>query len=298
MEIRQLEAFAILSECLSVTRTAERLFCTQPAVSISIRKLEESLNTTLFERTNNRLRLTPQGRTYREYVLQILSLAKQSQEHMRLFDHPESGSINIGASHFCGVWVLPSVIAQFNKKYPNITIRLDIDKTGQLLQKLNVHDVDFVVISDYINVSSEKNTLMYLMDDPFVLICHPQHKLASKKICTQEELKSETFLIKPQHSTTRMFMDKCFSMCGIQLGNLIEIDSLEGIKQGVIHGLGVSVVPARSVSQEIRTGLLSEVVLPNVAISRRINSVQHKDKLSSPAAQLFLTEIKNSLTEW
>ncbi|WP_447878775.1 LysR family transcriptional regulator [Serratia fonticola] len=291
MDIKQLEAFVVLSECLSVTRAAEQLYCTQPAVSIKIRKLEEILNTTLFERLNNRLHLTPQGRVYREYALQILNLLKQSQEHMRQFDDPASGTISVGASHFCGAWLLPRLMAYFKKTYPGVNIRLSIATTEKLSRRLAAHEDDFIIVSDYIDIDTKKYTLINFLSDPFVLICPSDHWLADKQECDIKDILGETFLFKPARSATRSFLLENFRKAGVEPEclNLLEIGSLEGIKQGVVHGLGISVVSRISVKQEILNGQLREIQLKEPFFLRRISYVYHKDKLLSPAAQNFLT---------
>ncbi|SCC69508.1 LysR family transcriptional regulator [Kosakonia oryziphila] len=290
MDIKQLEAFVILSECLSVTRAAEQLYCTQPAVSIKIRKLEEALNAALFERLNNRLHLTPQGVVYREYALQILNLLKQSQEHMRQFDDPASGTVNVGSSHFCGAWLLPRLMADFKKTYPGVNIRLGIATTEQLSRRLAAHEYDFIIVSDYIGIDTKKYTLINFLSDPFVLICPPDHWLADKQECSIKDILGETFLLKPARSATRSFLLENLRKVGVEPEclRLLEIGSLEGIKQGVVYGLGVSIVSRFSVEQEIVNGQLREIKLKEPLFSRKISYAHHSDKLLSPAAQNFL----------
>ena len=293
MDIKQLEAFVILSECLSVTRAAEQLYCTQPAVSIKIRKLEETLNTALFERLNNRLHLTPQGLVYREYALQVLNLLKKSQEHMRQFDDSSSGTISVGASHFCGVWLLPRLMADFKKTFPSVNIRLSIATTEKLTGRLATHEDDFIIVSDYIDVDTNKYTLVNFLSDPFVLICPPDHWLADKQECSIKDILGETFLIKSARSATRSFLLENFRKAGVkpECLRLLEIGSLEGIKQGVVYGLGISVVSRLSVEQEILNGLVREVKLEESLFLRGISYAHYRDKLLSPAAKNFLARL-------
>ncbi|OMQ23038.1 LysR family transcriptional regulator [Serratia oryzae] len=293
MDIGQLEAFVVLSECLSVTRAAEQLYCTQPAVSIRIKKLEETLNTPLFERLNNRLHLTSQGVVYREYALQILNLLKQSREHMRQFDNPDSGTVNVGASHFCGVWLLPRIMADFKKTFPGVNIRLDISTTEKLSRKLAAHETDFIIISDYIDIDTKKYRLVNFLSDSFVLICPPDHWLAARQECSIREIQDETFLIKPAFSATRSFLLENLRRAGVEPERLrlVEIGSLEGIKQGVVYGLGISVVSRLAVEQEIRSGQIREIKLKEPLFLRGISYAHHRDKLLSPAAQNFLARL-------
>lgn len=206
MNLSQLDAFLLLADGFNVTETAERLFCTQPSVSIKIRKLEEELQTTLFERINNRLYLTPQGKVYQQYATQIINLVKSSAEHMRQFDDPSKGEIKFGASHFVGVYLLPQIMAQFRKQYPDVKLSMDISSSTQLIHKLDTQELEFLIMSDHIYLDPTEYHLDTFLIDPLVLICSPKHWLAQKKHCRFSDIASEVFLIKPEHSATRDFL--------------------------------------------------------------------------------------------
>jgi len=289
MNLNQIEAFLVLSECLSVTETAQRLFCTQPSISIKIRKLEEDLKTVLFERVNNRLFLTPQGTIFKQYAIQIMNLIKASREHVKQFDNPLHGTIKFGASNFAGVYLLPKIMAIYKKEAPTVNLSMDISTSSQLIHKLESQELEFLIMSDHIYIDAEKYKLDTFLTDPLVVICSPSHRLAKIGHCQFSDIESETFLIKPEHSATRDFILSRLEEEHKTLRNVMEISSLEGIKQGVIHGLGISIVSKLAVLHEIRAGVLCEIGLDDMTFSRGIRYVHHKDKYISPATRNFLS---------
>lgn len=293
MNLSQLNAFLLLANGLNVTETAKQLFCTQPSVSIKIRKLEEELQTTLFERINNRLYLTPQGKVYQKYATQIINLIKHSSEHIRQFDDPSKGKIKFGASHFVGVYLLPQIMAHFNHLFPQVNLSMDISNSTQLIHKLDNQELEFLIMSDHIYLDPTQYHLNTFLIDPLVLICSPDHWLAKKKYCKFSDIESEVFLIKSNHSATHSFLLDKINENNKKIINIMEINSLEGIKQGVIHRLGVSIVSRLSITQELNAGLLCEVTFDDILFSRGIRYFYHKEKYISPATRNFLSILQS-----
>ncbi|MBN6079767.1 LysR family transcriptional regulator [Aggregatibacter actinomycetemcomitans] len=288
MNINQLKTFIVLADCLSVTETSKRLFCTQPAVSIKIRKLEEALNTVLFERINNRLYLTEQGKIFYSYVEQIISTLEMSVEHLHQYDDPNYGKIIIGASHFVGVYLLPQVIAEYRKLSPNVELRLEILSSQQLIQGLENHSIDFIIMSDQIYFDPQKYDVNRFLSDELILIVPPDHVLAAHESCCFEQLCDELFIIKPKNSQTRKFLLQQFSKDQISMLKFMEINSLEGIKRCVMNGLGVSVISRFSVENELKMGMLKAVELDGFQFKRGINYIYHKEKRLSSAIGRFI----------
>ena len=288
MNINQLKTFIVLADCLSVTETSKRLFCTQPAVSIKIRKLEETLNTVLFERINNRLYLTEQGKIFYSYAEQIISTLEMSVEHLHQYDDPNYGKIIIGASHFVGVYLLPQVIAEYRKLSPNVELRLEILSSQQLIQGLENHSIDFIIMSDQIYFDPQKYDVNRFLSDELILIVPPDHVLATYESCHFEQLCDELFIIKPKNSQTRKFLLQQFSKDQISLLKFMEINSLEGIKRCVMNGLWVSIISRFSVENELKMGMLKAVELDSFQFKRGINYIYHKEKRLSSAIGRFI----------
>ncbi|SYX87063.1 LysR family transcriptional regulator [Paenibacillus alvei] len=269
MNINKLETFITLSNCLSFTEAAEQLYCSQPTVSMQIQSLEEDLGVQLFNRIGKKLYLTMQGDIFKSYAEQILNLLQSGREHLHQLEDLSAGALVLGASNFVGVYLLPSVLARYKGQYPKIKISMKITSSQQLIRQLESNSIEFLVLSDQVEVDESQYQTCTFYQDRLVLIARPDHHLAQKRTCTLYD-QNETFLMKPDKSATRQFLDMKFKQAGISISNTIEISSLEGIKQGVIHGLGIAAVSELTVKQEIAIGLLVAIAVEEVKFERGI----------------------------
>lgn len=264
---------------------------------MQIQILEEDLGVQLFDRIGKKLFLTMQGDIFKSYAEQIVNLLRSGREHLHQLEDLSAGALVFGASNFVGIYLLPSVLARYKEQYPKIKISMKITSSQQLIHQLESNSIEFLVLSDQVEVDESRYQTCAFYQDRLVLIARPDHHLAQKKRCTLYDLQNETFLMKPDKSATRQFLDMKFEQAGISISNTIEISSLEGIKQGVIHGLGVAAVSELTVKQEIASGLLVAIPVDEVKFERGIQYVHYKNKHLSPAAKAFITMLDNILTE-
>ncbi|NOU93615.1 LysR family transcriptional regulator [Paenibacillus sp. LMG 31456] len=296
MNLTKLQTFITLSECLNFTEAAEQLYCSQPAVSMQIQSLEEELGVPLFDRIGKKLYLTNQGKHFKPYAEQIINLVHSSKEHIKQLESLAYGTLSFGASNFVGVYLLPAILSDFNKKHPGIKINMNITSSNHLIHMLESNKVEFLVVSDRVAIDQTRFQATTFYQDELVLIVNPQHRLAQKNECTLEELANETLILKPNKSATRTFLEAKFAEFGFAPPNYMEISNLEAIKQGVIHGLGVSIVSNFAIKQETKTGLLVEIPIKGVTFQRGISYFYHRNKHLSPAAKEFITLLDQKST--
>lgn len=287
MNFNQVETFLVLADCLSVTETAERLNCTQPAVSARIRGLEEMLGVALFDRINKRMHLTASGLVFRDYARKMTGVLQAANEHLRQMGDPLSGTISFGASNFIGIYLIPAFLGDYRKVAPQVEFELDIAPSSQLLSKLEANKLEFLILSDRIALDEARYQFRDICRDTMILVASPDHSLARRGRCSAADLAQQTFLIKAGPSATRAFVLEQIAAKGGKLGREMHISSIEAIKQGVMHGLGVSILSRFTVQRELDLGLLREVPFAG-DFERGIRVVQRRDKLLSPAATRFL----------
>lgn len=288
MNINQLEAFLMLADCLSVTETARRLHCTQPAVTMRIQMLEQELGTPLFHRVARRLHLSHQGSMYRQYASKVVNTLATAREHLRQMEDPLSGTIRIGASNFIGAYLLPGIIANHKKMAPNLVFELDIAPSSELVRRLEAGLVDFLIVSDQLQLDCARFDFRELCRDRLVLITASGHPLTRLQSVTLPQVAEETFLIKGAPSATRDFLLTRMRQLGVVLAREMNISSLEAIKHGVMHNLGTSIVSRFAVAREIMAGDLVELSIEGAAFERGICVASHREKVLSPAAARFL----------
>ena len=289
MNLIKLQTFITLSNCLSFTEAAELLYCSQPSVSMQIQSLERDLGFPLFNRIGKKLYLTTQGEHFKPYAEQIINLVHTSKEHIKQLDNLSHGTLSFGASSFVGVYLLPSILSEFNQNFPGIKINMQITSSSQLKHMLESNKVEILVLSDRILIDESRFEFKTFYQDELVLIVNSRHRLARKSTCTLEDLVDETFILKPNKSATRSFLEEEFKSYGFSSPNYMEISSLEAIKQGVIHGLGVSIVSSLAIQQELANGSLIEVPIQDVNFRRGIRYAFHKGSILSPAAIQLLS---------
>lgn len=288
MQLNKLQTFITLSECLNFTEAAELLYCSQPSVSMQIQSLEADLGVPLFDRIGKKLYLTKQGECFKPYAEQIINLLHSSKEHIRQLEDLSYGTLSFGASNFVGVYLLPKTIKAYSSTYPGIKINMNITSSSHLMHMLESNKLEFLIISDRVVIDQARFERATFYEDELVLIVHPSHPLAQREECELEDLVHETLIIKPEKSATRKYLEGKFAELGFVAPNYLEISNLEGIKQAVIHELGVSIVSNFSIQQEIKSGLLVKVPIKGITFNRGICYVYHRNKHLSPAAKHFI----------
>ena len=291
MNISQLKTFLSLAESLNVTETAVRLHCTQPAISARIRGLEEELDTSLFDRIGKRMHLTANGVVFCDYARKMLGTLQAANEHLHQMDDPLTGTIHFGASNFIGVYLIPPFLGRYRKLAPRLQFELDISPSAELLERLDANKVEFLILSDQIALDDAHYRFRNLCRDEMVLVVPPDHRLAGVDECAVAELANDTFLIKAGRSATRTFLLDTIRAGGGRLGHQMLISSTEAIKQGVMHGLGISILSRFTVAHELAAGRLHEVTIASMRFERGIRVVFRRDKLLSPAAIRFLDSL-------
>ncbi|WP_409342205.1 LysR family transcriptional regulator [Paenibacillus sp. MBLB4367] len=288
MNMAKLQTFITLAECLNFTEAAEQLFCSQPSVSMQIQSLEHDLGVPLFDRIGKKLYLTKQGEQFKPYAEQMIHTLQAAKEHLQQLDDLSCGNLAFGASNFVGVYLLPSVLGVYNRMHPGIKINMNIASSTLLWQQLESNKLEFLVLSDQIPIDEARFEATAFARDELILIMPPGHRLAQQERCTVQELEQETIIVKPRKSATRSFLEQKFAERGVTFPREIEFNQLEAIKQGVVHGLGVSIVSKFAVKQELAGGLLACVPIEGLSFERGIRYVHYRNKHLSPAAKRMI----------
>ncbi|QTH43828.1 LysR family transcriptional regulator [Cohnella sp. LGH] len=289
MNINKLQTFITLSECLNFTEAAELLYCSQPSVSMQIQSIEDELGVPLFDRIGKKLYLTKQGEHFKTYAEQIVNLLHSAKDHIRQLEDLSYGTLSFGASNFVGVYLLPQVLRSFSKAFPNININMNITSSRHLIRMMETTKVELLVISDRIAMDEASFEKKVFYEDELVLIVPPSHPLAGERKCTLTDFANDTFIMKPDKSATRTYLEMKFQEYGFNPPKYMEISNTEGIKQAVIHELGVSLVSNFAVQQELKSGLLVQIPLADIRFHRGISYIYHRSKYLSPAAKQFIS---------
>ncbi len=281
---RQLTVFETAARFCSFTRTAETLYMSQPAVSMQIKQLEETVGLPLFEQVGKKLYLTEAGEEFAQYSRKILQLLSEAETVMDSLKGIKRGKLAIAVASTAGSFAT-RLLAQFNQRFETITISLDVTNRASLLNHLEQNDIDMAIMGKPPTQKSLQE--IQFADNPLVVIAAPNHPLANKKNIPWEQLQDETFVIRERGSGTRSAMERFCEEQNSPLNTGMEMTSNEAIKQAVQAGLGLGVVSQHTLELELQTGQLIVLDVKLFPILRHWYIVHRSNKRLSPAAQHF-----------
>jgi len=239
--LKQLRAFSYAAQTGSISRAAEKLFLSQPSVSLQVQALERELGVTLFERRGPSIRLTPEGRILYELALPLVqnidALPETFADRRGRLD---TGELNIAAGESTILYILPEAIKRFTELYPNVRVKLHNVTGRDGLAMLRADEADFAVGS-MLDVP-EDIAYFPIFTYHTVVICAPEHPLARKKRVRLEDIGPHGLILPPRHLSTWRLVDLVFHQHGVDYKVALEAGGWEVIKKYVELGLGVSIV--------------------------------------------------------
>jgi DNA-binding transcriptional LysR family regulator len=278
----RLKIFHTVAQVKSFTKAAEILNLTQPAITFQIKNLEEEFCTRLFNRDQNRINLTETGRILFRHAERILDEYEKASDEIARITGVLSGEIRIGVASLLGKYLLPKLIGIFKQTHPNINIIMLVGDSAALIQKIQEHTVDLVIVSEPFSL---KNFVMKpLIDDEIVVIVHPAHKWACRDHIEIEDFHKEPFIAREYGSGLREVFKNFLGSKNISLKNLkivMTLGSSEALKSAVESGVGYTIISNMAVKREIELGSLKQVPVKGMNLKRRffiVYSPQHCKK--------------------
>ncbi len=256
MELRQLTYFLAAAQTQNFRRAAELCLVAQPALSRQIAALEAELGVQLFKRVKQRVALTPAGQEFASYARNALDLLQQGQQAMLRFQEGQSGTVQIGCNRSLATVFLPTILATFQHDYPHIRHRVRVDPTDAIIAMVEQDEVDLGLIFDPI-AHSEMVIVEELFRQSLHLVVSAHHPLAHAEPLTLERIIAEPLFLLGEASRLRKVLERIFTQRGLAVQPAVEIDSVEGLKEMVKQGNGVTLIPPALVrSPQIDSGLV------------------------------------------
>lgn len=282
--LRQLRVFESAARHLSLTRAAEELHLTAPAVSIQVKQLEGHAGAALFERAGRRLRLTQEGEEVLLHARGILGHIRAAEEAIAELGSLERGLLDVAVIN-AGDHFFPWIVAAFRRLHPGIRVRLTVQNRDELLARLAALDTDLAVISQPPDEPGHVATAF--APHPHVIAAAPGHPLAGKRRIALGRIAREPILTRERGSSTRLAMDQAFAEAGIVPRIEMEIAANETIKQAAAAGLGVGFLSAHALRQELALGSLVILDVEGFPVMRQWYVVRRSDRRLPRIAQAF-----------
>jgi DNA-binding transcriptional LysR family regulator len=286
VELSELQTFIAVVEERGFSRAAKRLHRSQPAVSQTIRKLEDELGQPLLDRSLRDGTLTAAGTLIYEYAQKLVNLRSEATVALGELQQMSRGKLAIGANEFTSLCLLP-LLDEFRRLYPAIKIEVHRCLGSRIADDLLNHKVELGVLSFHPESSELRCIVIYR--DQLAFILHPQHPLARRKKVRIQHLGAELFIAHNVPSPYRVKVLRAFERSRTPLNMGVELPTIEAIKSFVAMGNGVALVPRMSVRNELASGELVTVSVPELQFERKLRLVYRKRSPLSHAAQAFLT---------
>ncbi len=287
--LSQLEIFLKICQNQSITKAAEELHLTQPAVSIQLKNLQNQFDLPLTEVIGRKLYVTDFGKEVALMAENIIFQAHEIAHKSKAFKGELIGKLKISVVS-TGKYVIPFFLAGFLKKHPGVALKLDVTNKAQVLENIAQNEVDFSMVSV---LPSEMNIdNLELLQNKLYLITGKESNYPKKKydVSIFEEL---PIIYREKGSGTRYTMERYFESKGVKLQKQMELTSNEAVKQAIIAGLGSSVMPLIGLKNEIENGELKIIPVKGLPIKSSWQLIWQKNKGFSPVALAFLEYLRN-----
>ncbi len=285
LTLRQLEIFAAVARLGGYTRAAEALHLTQPTISMQVKKLAEAMGTTLFETRGRMLTLTPEGERLLAAAEDIFDRLERLEEECQALSGEVRGNLRIAAVT-TAKYFLPRLLGEFLKIHPRVEPHLAVTNRARVIELLRTGAEDLIVMG---RVPADLEVEAHpFLENELVVVAPPDHPLRNARRIPLSRIAEARFLVREPGSGTRTAVDNLFAEHGLNVRPTMELGSSEAIKQAVLAGLGISVLPLHNIHRELKSGDLIVLDVEHFPLHRRWYAVHLKGRRLSLVAQAFL----------
>ena len=290
MDLAQLETFLSIAEEKSFSRAAEKMSRTQPALSIAIKRLEEELGETLFDRSSKSGTLTEAGRILLSYAQKMINLRDEAVEAVSELRGMFRGRLTIGANESTSLYLLPPLLLEYRKRHPSIKIEVYRNISERIPSEVLERNLDFGFLSYDPLLPSLESLEIY--NDELVLVVPPKHRLTKQKVVTVRDLGSEQFVAHNVKTPARTRIFELFAQHRTPLNICVELATLDTIKDFVLRQVGIAILPRLAVRDELANGKLIELPVKGMRIEKMLRLVYRREQSLSHAAKSFLEIVR------
>lgn len=293
MNLHLLRIFAAVAEHRSFSRAASTLFISQPAVSKAVQQLEHQLDLSLIERGaggprgTRGVRLTEAGQALVEHARGIFALERAAEEEVRARVGLQRGRLSVGASTTIAGYWLPTYAAEFARQFSAIQLQVRVGNTQAVGQALIDCEIDLALVEGSVN--DPRIVAAHWRDDELRIIA-PPHAAVPRGRMSASKLNAQVWLVREPGSGTREVTDQLMRAQGIAPERSIEFGSNEGIARAVAAGLGVAMLPVRTVRELLRMGELRTLNPPHSSatpLTRPLLLLQLRERPASALVRAF-----------
>ena len=290
INLNQLRAFFLAVREKSITKAAESLYVTQPAVTMQVKSLEQDLDLKLFRKYGKGLELTDAGEVLFGYAERVFEIVEEMEYVLKGHADLSQGSLTIGTTRSFARHLMPGLISRFQKRYPKVKVYLKVGSSQKIADGVMAFKYNLGTIGR-LPYKSKLKVVPYAKEE-FCLVVSPQHKFAKREKVSLQELGNEPIIIREDGSGSRYAILSLLSSHDVKPSVLLEAESVEFIKEYVIKGQGISFLYKPEIQLEAKMGLLKSLDIKEGPILVQTDIVFPKGVDLSPPAQAFLRLIE------
>ena len=300
MLLNQITAFIETARRQSVSRAAEALFISQPALTARLKGLESDLGAELFVRGPRGMRLTVAGNAFLPYAVRALETLTDGRMQVNALERGGAGRLAIGAAPAVSTYVLPALLKRFSEGYPRVSVSVRTGHSEEILDLVLREQVTLGLVRA-LQHPEIMSTPLY--EDRLILVVEPSHPFAGESRIRMKDLADEQLIQFDRTSSYHDLTSALFVAAGVSPAARMELDNIDAAKKMVEQGFGVALLPQTSVADELEAGTLAEVEVVDASpVRRKIVAITRRDA-GPPAGQpkAFLAtfeEIREELTSW
>jgi len=293
MEFRELKTFQVVASLLSFNKAANILNYAQSTVSSQIQSLENSLGEALFFRSGNKISLTPAGVKLLDYAQRLINIEKEILSNFKGLND-QHGSLTIKTPQSVSACFFPSLIKEFQLLFPKIGFDIDWCTSYNLNDIFNsgVIDLAFLISDSFDDKSLHVEELKKI---DLVLAVHPQDELLNQRTVSLKDLNGKTMIFAKSDCNYKKILQKMIIESNIQLNKIIEINSMDAIKQLLILGNGAALLPEMVIREELDEGLLKTLNWKGPAFNAKLYMIWNKEKHLSEPLKAFMYMVKKMI---
>lgn len=283
LNLHHLRLFTAVVDQGGFTRAAATLNLSQPAISKSLKELEDGLQLSLIDRSARSIRLTEAGRLLYNRARELFGVERIAERELRELRGLKRGLLRVGASTTIATYFLPPILGRFHLRHPRVRIRASSANTRTILRHLLEAKIDLALVEG--PVSHPRVDVIPWRDDELVVIAPPDHHLLARSTVGVAELAAENFLVREPGSGTRAVTEVALARHGVRLENTMRVGGTEVMKQGVAAGLGLAIVSRAAAADQLALGRIAALPVADLAIRRTLTQLKLRDRTTGAAAR-------------
>ncbi|WP_435416138.1 LysR family transcriptional regulator [Polaribacter aestuariivivens] len=291
--LHQLEIFKKIAETESVTKASEQLFLTQPAVSIQLKNFQDQFKLPLFEVVSRKLYITEFGKEIALAASKILEEVAAINYKSAIFEGKIAGKLKISIVS-TAKYAMPYFLSNFIKQNEMVDLTMDVTNKMAVIRSLENNDCDFAMVS---TIPKKLNIeRIELMKNKLYFVANKNFNFPEKQ-GRLKDLNKPLFIFREPGSATRLAMERYLVKNKVEIHKKMELTSNEAVKQAVIAGLGISIMPIIGIKNELQNGDLQILNIHNLPLETNWNLIWLKTKNLSTVAKAFKSHIENNKKE-